>query len=319
MTRRARKTVIQHKLEATYGVNPGDVGSDDALLVSDPSFRIDRDVIPRKLARGYLGGSEHLIGTRRAEIEFTIELASAGTAGDVPPWGRLLRSCGFSETIVPGARVEYWPVSESFESGAMRFFSDGVMYVSRGARGTFDLMMSAYDVPKARFKFMGFDTRAFEQAALSTQDYSPWQRPFVLTDDNASEIRIGGVRDAAGISGGTLLTNRGVQISAGNTVSHLKLLGGEEIDITGRDVSGKMEVVLSAADEVAWRTDINSNVLTSLGFQYGSADGERVVIWAPNVQRVDPQGVDYEGRLLLGTELRLLPTLGNDELLIVAR
>ena len=319
MNRRTRRTVIQHKLEATYGVNPGDVGSDDALLVSEPKFRIDRDVVPRKLTRGYLGGSEHLTGTRRAEIEFDVELASSGALGTPPAWGRLLRSSGYSETIFAAERVEYWPVSEDFESATMRFFHDGVMYICRGSRGTFDLKLSAYGIPTARFKFMGFDTRAFEQAAVATQDYTPWQRPFVLTDDNASEIRIGGTRGATGITGGTLLANRGIDISAGNTLSHLKLLGGEEIDITARDVTGKMQVSLSAADEVAWRDAINVNELTTLGFQYGSVDGERVVIWGGNVQRVNPQPVDYEGRIMTDTEVQFLPTVGNDDLLIVAR
>ena len=107
----------------------------------------------------------------------------------------------------------------------------------------------------------------------------------------------------------------------GNRVSHLKLLGGERVDISAREVTAKMTVALSAADEVTWRSEINTNTLASLGFNFGTMAGHRIAVWAASVQRVNPQVEDYEGNALMATELRLLPSAvgGNDDITIVAR
>ncbi|MDO9524985.1 MAG: hypothetical protein Q7J57_05520, partial [Gemmobacter sp.] len=97
-------------------------------------------------------------------------------------------------------------------------------------------------------------------------------------------------------------------------------LGGEAIDITNRDVSGKINVFLTAANEVIWRNELNINTLTSLGFNFGLTPGNLLTVFCPSVQRIDPNPEDYEGRVMMATELRVLPTsAGNDELRIVAR
>lgn len=317
MNRFLRNTVIQLKPEVTYGIDPGSWTAADALLISDAKFRIDRDVVPRNLIRGYLGGSEHLVGTRRAEINFTVELAGSGTAGTVPQWGKLLRMCGMAEVVTPGARVEYTPVSAAFESGAARYFIDGVVYFSRGVRGSVKLKLNANDRPVLECSMMGFDTNAIE-AVVNASAYPNWKRPFVVSDANSGDIRIGGTYLAGNITGGQVLKSRGIEIDLGNKVSHAKLLGGEAIDIVDRDTSGKMSVELSAADEVTWRTDINANTLASVGFSHGVGAGNLIRVFGPSVQRIDPQAEDYEGGLLTSTELRFLPVNGNDELRIVA-
>ena len=143
MSRYMRNTVIQALLEPTYGAAVATWNAIDALLVKDPEFSIDRDVVPRDLVRGYMGGSEHLVGTRRSELKFTVELAGSGTAGTAPAWGKLLRGCGMAEVITAGNRVEYTPVTAGHESLSFRFFRDGVRYVSRGARGSVKVNLPA--------------------------------------------------------------------------------------------------------------------------------------------------------------------------------
>lgn len=317
--RLSRKTIVHAEIEGVYGTNPGGWSGTNAILIVNPSFRIARDVVARELVRDYLGGSDHLIGARRAEIEFDVEVAGSGTPGLAPAYGKLLRACAMAETIVADTYVAYTPISEDFESLTIRYVMDGVMHVARGCRGTVKFDLTAYKRPMMHFKFMGYQTYAAATDGVLT-NFAAWQRPLVITDANSGDIRVGGSFTAGGgVTGGTVLASRGLELDLNNTVSHLKLLGGEEIDITERDAMGKMSVALSAADEITWRSEINANTLTTLGFNFGTPAGNRVTIFAPKVQRIDPQAENFEGRALMATELRLLPDAGDDELTFVVR
>jgi len=178
-------------------------------------------------------------------------------------------------------------------------------------------VMSSYKIPRLQFKLQGFDTTAYEAGTLGS--FAAWQKPMVLSDANAGDIRLGANYNAGAITGGTVLPSQGLEIDIANKLSHIKLLGGESIDITERDPMGSMSVALSEADELTWRTDINNNAVTTVGFNFGSAVGQRVGIFCPAVQRVDPQAEDYQGRVMMKTELRILPDTGNDEIRVVAR
>ena len=317
MTRYVRNTVIQAVLETTYAGTPGN-WSGSAILISNASFKIERDVVPRELVRGYMGGSDQLVAARRATIAFEVELAGSGTAGTAPAWGHLLRACGMAETITADTAVEYTPVTTGQESVAIRYYIDGIYYVARGCRGNVEFMLDAYGIPKMKFSFNGFDTNAYT-GPVPQNTFTDWVRPLVITDGNSGDLILGGTFNGSWAGGGTSLPSRGLSIDLGNTVSHLKLLGGEAVDITARETKGKMSVALSASDEKTWREDINDNKLTSLGFNFGTAAGNKFSLWAPKVQRIAPDIEDYEGRVLLSTELRLLPDEGNDELTLVVK
>lgn len=317
MTRYIRNQVLQLAIETTYGALPAFVTADN-LLMTDVKFRIDPDVHPRNLIRGHMGGSEHLAGTRRTEIEFDLELAGSGLIDTPPQWGKALRASGMAQAISAGSRSEYTPTSTAFESASLRFFADGVRYTSRGARGNVMIKIPAYEPPKLSFKFMGFDTEAIVQAVPNT-DFTAWKAPLVISDANAGDIRLGGTYAAGVVSGGVVLPSRGVNFDLGQKLSHIKLLGGESIDITDRDTSGDMMVALTAADEISWRDAVNANTMASVGFNFGLTAGNRVALFAPNAQRVNPQISDYEGRMMMQSNLRVLPLVSNDELRIVSR
>jgi hypothetical protein len=265
-----------------------DRGQDQRFEHPFSRHRIARDVVSRDLVRDYLGGSDHLIGARRTEVGFDIEVAGSGTAGVAPPYGKLLRACGMAETVVPDSDVEYTPVSEDFERLTLRYVTDGACHLTKGCRGTVKFDLTACQRPMMRFKFAGYDYRS--STSTISAAFCAGKRPLVIMDANSGDIRLGGTYTGGGnVAGGTTLASRGLVIDLNNTVSHLKLLGGEAIGIT-------------------------NNVTTRLGFNFGTTAGNKVVIFAPKVQRIDPQGEDYEGSHLMSTELRLLPAAGDDEL-----
>lgn len=321
MSRFKRNTVIQLALESGgYGVSPGSFAATDTILLAgDPTFNIDRDLVPRNLVRGFFGASESLIGTRRSEVELEVELAGSGTATTPPAFARLLRIAGMAETI--GASfVEYTPVTTGQASATMRFFADGIRYTARGCRASFQLMMGAYGRPTLKFKITGFDTSA-AAAAVPATDFTAWRRPLIVSDGNSGAISLGGSYNptTGAITGGTPLVSRGLELDFGNSVQHIKLLGDERIDITDRETTGSTTVFLDATQEVTWRDEINANTLTSLAFVHGTTAGSRVRVFGPAVQRIDPQMEEYEGRIMMKTDLKFLPsaTTGNDELRLV--
>ena len=319
MTRSMKQTAISAELEETYAGAPTGWSATSVLLISNPSHRVMRGTTPRQIWYPHMGASEELVASRVAEIKFTVELAGSGTAGTPPPWGKLLRACGYAETITAGVRVEYSPVSEDFESLTIRYYRAGMRYASRGARGSVQFKLPAFGIPQAEFTFLGFDTQAWDSAALGAYDLSPWQRPDVLTDEFAGDIRFGCTFATGQVTGGTIVASRGLDINGGQKVEHMELLGGERISITDRETTGQTSVALSAADEVAWRNEINANTLTTLGFNWGGTAGNRGTIFCPAVQRVDPQQEDYKGDLLIQTQLRMLPKVGNDDMILVLR
>lgn len=317
MPRRTRNQIILAQIETTYGTSPGSFAGTDAILVSDLQMTVPREGVSRDLIRGYMGASEELVGVRRAEISFTVELAGSGTAGTAPQWGKLLRACACAETTTAGNRVEYTPITTALESISLRFENDGVRYIARGAMGNAKLNLNAYDRPTMEFTFKGFDVSSTVNANI-TPNFTAWQRPLIVSDANSAGFKVGCAYAAGALSGGTALISRGMTVDLGNNVQHMQLVGGEQIDITARETSGTGVVELSTTDEVQWRTDMNTNTLSNIGFSHGTTAGNKIVFFATNVQRLNNQIQDYQGRAMTSFDMRMLPASGNDEFRIVA-
>jgi hypothetical protein len=103
MAQQTNKRWIVVESEATYGIDALPDGA-DAMLVTDlnPS-PMQGDEVERNLARPYHGASETFMANVRSGNEFSCELAGSGTAGAAPRPGRLLKSCGFAETLITPA------------------------------------------------------------------------------------------------------------------------------------------------------------------------------------------------------------------------
>jgi hypothetical protein len=177
--------------------------------------------------------------------------------------------------------------------------------------------MTGYDRPYIDWEIWGFDTSVTE-VALTSPSLAAWQRPLVITDANSGNIRLGASYSAGNVTGGTAYNSRGMTLSLGNKVEHMKLIGGESIDITERNVTGNATFELTTADEVAWWTDIRANALTGMSFNIGGA-ATNVIVHGPSVQRTNPNGVNYQGKQLMGVDTRYLPVSGNDELRIIVK
>lgn len=318
MPRLIRKTAILAKVEATYGTDSVPTGAANAMLVSNASFNLAYNNVERNFIRPFFGGSGQLAGTRFVEINFEIELANSGTAGTAPAWAPVLRACGMAESVLSTpARVEYTPVSASFSSVTIYYHLDGVRRVALGCMGNVEIMLNEGAAPMLRFSLVGLDGGRTATADPSVT-LTAFRAPQVVSDVNTGDINLGCTYSAGALAGGTTYPSRGLSINLQNTVSRKALLGGQAVQISDRNVQGSMQLDLTAAQEVSFLTDINSNTNTTLGFTHQTGAGVGIILHAPQVQRIDPSDTEYEGDVHMGQNLRFTPsTAGNDELRLV--
>ena len=323
MPRIIRNTLILAKLEPTYGTDSAPVGGTDALLVSDPTINpLVANSVARNFVRGYLGGSEQLVGTNYVEVSFTVEAAGSGTPTTAPAWGKLLKACAWGETVAT-ASVDYLPISTFGASTSLTiyYYLDGQLHKLLGARGTFQLAMGVGERPEFRFRFIG-KNGGLTAASNPSPTLTAWRTPLVVTDTNSGDLALGGVTytTATGVvSGGTGIVSKGLQLDAGNNLVFQPLVGAETVEITDRQITGALSLDLSAAQAVTAMADVLANTTTGLGFTHGTVAGNTLVVYSPLVQRVSPSVEDLNGNALHAYQLRMVPSTGNDELRIVSR
>jgi hypothetical protein len=325
MGRPIRKTVILAKLEPTYGTDPTPAGATDALLISNQTVNpLVAQNVDRGVLTGSLGSSEQLVGTNYIECSFDVEMAGSGTATTPPAWGKLLKACGFAETVQT-ASVDYLPISDisgvTNTSLTLYYYLDGQLFKLLGARGTFSMELGLGDKPVFRFRFIGRNG-GLTAATNAVPTLTAWKTPIVVTDTNTGDITIGSLTytTATGvISGGTVFPSRGLRVDLGNNLVFQPLLGGETVEISAREVTGAISLDLTAAQAVSAMAEVLANTTNGIALTHGTAVGNIVVVHGTKVQRINPGIEDLNGNALHTYALRLTPTSGNDELRIVSR
>jgi hypothetical protein len=319
MPRKIKNTAILAKIETTYGTDALPTGAADALLISNPTPpKYNYNNAERDNVRVYFGASEELAGTRYVTLDFEVEVSGSGTAGTAPAWGKLLRACAMAEVVTAAQRVEYTPISAGLESLTIYYHVDGVVHKALGCMGTAEVMLEESGIPKFMLSFTGVDGGQAAVANPSTT-LTAWKTPLVITNTNTAAVKLGAAYDAGALTGGTDFCSRGLTLTLGNDVKFTSMLGPcTGVDIYDRDATGSVQLDLDAAAEVAAFQAVNANTLISMGLEHGSSAGAKVLFFAPAVQRTNPTHQDFEGRVLMGFDLRLLPVAGNDELRIVA-
>lgn len=328
MPRYLRNTVVLAKIEATYGTDPTPTGAANAVAVSNLSITpLVSNNVSRDLIRGYFGASEQIIGSTSVECSFDVEFQSSGsmTTPTIPAWDSLLQALGFQAGAgTASSRVEYLLVADytTFKSVTIWYESDGVLHKLLGARGTATFKLGVGERPVMSFKFTALDG-GITAAANTAPTLTAYKLPLAVTDTNTGALTLGCTYSAAALSGGTEYPCNGIQIDLGNTVSFIDLLGtasaaGQTVEITGRETTGSIEFDLTAAQQVTFFTNVKAASTQSLGLVHGTTAGNKMLIFAPAVQMLNPKVSEKNGRLLVGFDLRFLPSSGNDELKLVA-
>ena len=320
MPRYIRNTAILAKVETPAGTDAVPTGAANALLVSDMTITVlEAQNVDRALLRPYFGSSEQLVGTAFKRVSFTVELAGSGTAATAPAWGALLQACAFAEaSLATPARVEYTPVTDSLKTVSIYYYDSGVLHKLLGAMGNVKISAKVGDRPKLMFDFMGVDG-GDTAVANPTVTLTAWKTPPMMTKANVVDITLGCAYAAGALTGGTVFGSTGLELDMGNAVNFSALLSSESVDVTDRQAKGHFDLDLDAADEVAALASVKANTTQTLGLTIGTAAGNKIILFAPAVQRITPTKQELNGRRLIGYDLRFVPVSGNDEVRVITQ
>lgn len=298
--------VVLSKIESVYGTDPTPAGNANAILAFDINFDPNPQTpLERKPMRPYLGGARKAIAARHVTLGFGVEIAGAGTAGDAPAYGALLRMCGLAETVDVGTDVQYDPVSSAFESGTHYFNADGVLHKTPGSRGNLEIVANANEVPMFKFSFTGLHVDP-AAGALPTADFTGFLHPSPVDDVNTPTFTLGGY--AAKL--------HQLSINLNNRVAHRPYPNGEAVQMTGRAVTGSVSVEAPQIGTKDYFAVAKAETLVALQLTHGATAGDIVQIDCPAVQLINPRYEDVDGVRHLRMDLEIVPDAGDDEIKI---
>lgn len=305
-----RKRAIVAKIETTYGTDSAPTGAANAILVSDLDVTpIDAEMLDRDLLRAYLGSSQQIMAARSVQVSFSVEVAGSGTAGTAPKYGPLLRACGMAETITAGTKVEYKPVSTTFESVTIWASYDGVLHKLVGARGSVKLTADAKAIPKLAFEFRGLFVPVVD-GTVAGIDYTGWTTPLAVNKQNTPTFTLHGA--SAPMSK--------FSIDLGNQVVFRNIVNSELVMITDRQSVGSVSMEAGLMATKNWFSVAELATLGALSMVHGTVAGNIVEIASANVQIVSPKYSSEDGIMMTDADLRFVPSsTGNDEITLIVR
>lgn len=319
MPRYTRNMAVLAKIEATAGTDASPIASTDALLIAG-DINIEPLTVTyaeRNLLLPYFGGSQALIAIINSKISFSVELGGSGTAGTAAEWSDLLQGCATSQAaLTTPTRVEHAPASTSLKTLTVYLYDDGVLHKLIGAMGSAKFSLKKGETPKIMFDFIG-SYSAVSAVALPSVTLTAWKVPLPVVKANVTDITIGCTYSAGALTGGTVFASNGLEVDIGNKSSFFSSLGSERAEISDRASTCAFELELTAAQEVTAAADIVANTTTGLGFTLGSVAGNKLIFFAPAMQRTAMKKASNDGIRMVGFDAKLVPLSGNDEFRLV--
>jgi hypothetical protein len=304
MPLRSRRKTLLAELETTYGVDPTPAAA-DAILVSELEIDpLDASYIDRDLIQPFFGHSEQYPDAASVVCRFTTELAGSAALGTPPPWGKLLRACGFAETINAAASVVYRPITDAIPSITLYYNIDGVLHELNGAFGDVDFQLSSRQLPKMAFEFRGL-FRPVVDALSPTADFTAWRKPVPINTINTIDLSILGT---------TGLVMESANVKMNNRIAFQSLVGLEEVVLTDRKPEGQLRVRATTMSVRNWFADAQAATSGLFELKHGPAGANRVIVRMPKASLSQPQYSDLDGVQMLQTSLRANPNTGNDEI-----
>lgn len=302
------RTQIAARIEAAEGTMETLAGA-DALLAGNLTYRIDTDMTPRPNVTGSLSQFSRVPGRRSATMEFEAELKGSGAAGTAPAIGRLLRACGFGETVVPSTSVTYAPASTAVPTITLGAFQDGAtVFRAWGARGNVRLVFRAGQHPVAQFRFLAADFSHVDGALLTTG---------VVYETTIPQAFLSATLTVQGYAA----IVESVEIDTGNEVVpriDANAPSGQRVFIVAnRDPIMTFDPELVTVATADFYGQLRSGTIGALNIgPLGATAGNRVTVAAPRVQYTGITPGDRQGIRSLGIDCALTRNAGDDELTI---
>ena len=312
-----RKRVILAKIETPYGTDSTPTGSANAILVRNLEVTpLSADIVARDAIRPYMGNVAQIIAARYVTVTFEVELAGAGAAGTAPAYGPLLRACGMSETVVAATRVDYKPISASFESVTIYLqpqderVANSPLHKATGCRGNVEFTLNAKQLPVAKFTFTGLYNAVADVANL-TVNYAAFQTPIAVNQGNTPAFSF--------FSYSAPMAQFGLNV--GNEVTYRNLVNSENVLLTDRKAGGTVVFEAPTITQKDYFSIALGSALGSMTLTHGTTAGGIVEIVATNtVDIAQPTYAEADGVVMMSVPYVLVPTTaGNDEFTLTVK
>ncbi|MEW5687421.1 MAG: hypothetical protein AB1942_21095 [Pseudomonadota bacterium] len=173
------RQLLLAKQEVTYGVDPT-TAAIDTIWAENVTYEPTGQRVTPKVAKPGSGAmADHTYG-EHAVVSFEIPLAGSGVAGTAPKWGKILKACGWGETIVALTSVAYAPLADMTAAPSLTLrWRDGNrrVHLVTGWRGKVDLSLSAGQRPMLKFTGKGLHslpTTAGAALAHADANFGGW-------------------------------------------------------------------------------------------------------------------------------------------------
>lgn len=290
-----RKAVIA-KIEPVYGTDSVPTGAANAVLLKSATIDpVNGEIVPREIIRAGYGSMASWLVARHVKMNARVDLAGAGAAGTVPPYGPYLRACGLAETVAAGTKVDYTPVHSSFESVSNYYNHESTRHISAGMRGNGKVRFQKRKPPEIELDMLGM-WKSDSSVALPALTLTNWKDPLPSTPANTPLFTI----DGQAVLGSSF------ELDFGMEVAYRDLLNSEEIIV--RERKPKVSMLI---EELPYATKnffgMIGGTTVALAYTHGVGAGKIIEITAPSFQitGVQRQEEDTVSMLNITGELTL--------------
>lgn len=311
MTKSTHKRLLLAAAEQTYGTFETVAGTDAILVQNLDCQPLDAGLIDRELVLPFFGNRPKIVGQQVGTVTFDVELAGSGTAGTAPRWGRLLRACGFGETVVGGTSVTYAPATTGIVGVSFDFNNDGNRHRLKGCRGNATFNLSAGEIPRISFEFFG-EYVAAAAASQETPTFGDQADPVIVSSANTTPVSVLGLSACM----------ESFNLNLGNEIPLRQLAGcSQEYPITNRLPSGEVvieaPVIGSGAGEKDYFAQVLSQATGTISWTHGQTGGNIVALSMGQCNIDSPTYADSDGIQMLSIPYMAQATAANNEMSLV--
>lgn len=313
---KSNRRAVLFDLEDTYNDATTPLAADAILCRTITMTPLAGNDIQRVAVRPYYGNSPMVAGEKHVELTLEVELAPGRLDGEepdeeiVPPKiGKLLRVCGFEETVdTEENTVTYTPISDNEESGVFFAHMDGNLHRGRGCRGTVSFTLNAANLPTATFVLSAL-VSPVTTASLPAAEFEGWVDALPVNTLYTSVLSMLGQNVA--------FSQFSLDMAA--AVVKQDIVGANDILLTDRTPTGTVQI---RDPGVAVKDFFNEALTASRGpitLQHGQAAGSIIEITMPSCGIASPTYADDNGIQMLSITYTPTPVAGNDEVTLKFR
>lgn len=268
-------STVWAKEELVYGTDAVPTGALNGVLTRNFSMKpLEVDRIDRNLDQLVYGAQSSAPSNKRMTSSYEVEIAGAGTAGDVPRWMELLKACGMAAPVIDedvSATQQFAPVGAPVSSLTQYSYWQDQLRRMVGSVGSFTIDFTAGAYPFFGFNWTGLlGTTPFAKSAPGETDLSDFVEPVEVNIDNTSFTL-----------GGYAAPLRSLKLDAGVTVVLRNLVNKRYVRRGNHALTGSAVIEAPDISVRNYLAELSSGATVPMALDHGVAPGNEIgMAWA---------------------------------------